>query len=36
MVGKFSQAIEKFGMQESNSNYSVFYRNLEAGIISCM
>ena len=25
--GKFNQAIEKFGMQKSKSNHSVFYRN---------
>ena len=31
--GKFSQVIEKFGMQKSKSDHSVFYRNSEAGII---
>ena len=31
--GKFSQVIEKFGMQKSKSYHSVFYRNPEAGII---
>ena len=25
--GKFSQAIEEFGIQKSKSNHSVFYRN---------
>ena len=31
--GKFNQVIEKFGMQKSKSDHSVFYRNFEAGII---
>ena len=31
--GKFSQAIEKFGMQKSKANYFVFYRNSKACII---
>ena len=31
--GKFSQAIEEFGMQKSKSNHSVFYRNSSSGII---
>ena len=31
--GKFSQVIEKFGMQKSKSDHSVFYRNSEARII---
>ena len=31
--GKFSEMIEKFGMQKSKSDHSVFYRNSQAGII---
>ena len=31
--GKFSQAVEKFGLQKSKSNHSVFYRNSHSGII---
>ena len=31
--GKFSQVIEKFGIQKSKSDHSIFYRNSEAGII---
>ena len=31
--GKFSEVIEKSGMQKSKSNYSVFYRNSQASII---
>ena len=31
--GKFSQAIEEFGMQKSKSDHSVFYRNSNSGII---
>ena len=31
--GKFSQAVEKFGMQKSKSDHSVFYRNSSLGII---
>ena len=31
--GKFSQAIEKFGIQNSKSDHSVFYRNSNSGII---
>ena len=31
--GKFSQAVEKFGLQKSKSDYSVFYRNSSSGII---
>ena len=31
--GKFSQAIEKFGMQKSKSDNSVFYKNSSSGII---
>ena len=31
--GKFSQAVEEFGMQKSKSDYSVFYRNSNSGII---
>ena len=31
--GKFSQAVEKFGMQKSKSDHSVFYRNSSSGII---
>ena len=30
---KFSEAIEKFGMQKRKSDHSVFYRNSQAGII---
>ena len=32
--GKFSQAVKEFGMQKSKSDYSVFYRNSNSGIIS--
>ena len=31
--GKFSEVIEKFGMQKSKSNHFVFYKNSQAGII---
>ena len=31
--GKFSQAVEEFGMQKSKSDYSIFYRNSSLGII---
>ena len=31
--GKFSQAVEEFGMQNSKSDHSVFYRNSSLGII---
>ena len=31
--GKFSQAVEKFGLQKSKSDHSVFYRNSHSGII---
>lgn len=31
--GKFSQAVEKFGMMKSKSDHSVFYKQSEAGII---
>jgi len=31
--GKFSQAIEKFGMTKSKSDHSVFYEQSKAGII---
>ena len=31
--GKFSQAVEKFGLQKSKSDHSVFYRNSSPGII---
>ena len=31
--GKFSQAIEKFGLQKSKSDHYVFYRNSSSGII---
>ena len=31
--GKFSQAVEEFGMQKSKSDYFVFYRNSNSGII---
>ena len=31
--GKFSQAVEEFGMQKSKSDHSVFYKNSNSGII---
>ena len=31
--GKFSEVMEKFDMQKSKSDHSVFYRNSQAGII---
>jgi hypothetical protein len=31
--GKFSQAVEKFGMTKSKSDHSVFYKQSKAGII---
>ena len=31
--GKFSQAVEEFGMQKSKSDHFVFYRNSSSGII---
>ena len=31
--GKFSQTIEKFGLQKSKSDHSVFYQNSSSGII---
>ena len=31
--GKFSQAVEEFGMQKSKYDHSVFYRNSNSGII---
>ena len=31
--GKFSQAIETFGMQKSKSDHSLFYKNFNSGII---
>ena len=31
--GKFSEVIEKFGMQKSKSDHPIFYRNSQAGII---
>ena len=31
--GKFNEVIEKFGMQKSKSDHSVFYRNSQASII---
>lgn len=31
--GKFSQAVEKFGMMKNKSDHSVFYKQSEAGII---
>ncbi|KAL5741578.1 hypothetical protein ACOSP7_028310 [Xanthoceras sorbifolium] len=31
--GKFSQAVEKFGMMKSKSDHSVFYKQSKAGII---
>ena len=31
--GKFSQAIEKFGMQKSKSDHYVFYKKSDGGII---
>ena len=33
MRGKFSQAVEEFGMQKSKSDHSVFYRNSSSCII---
>ena len=33
LVGKFSQAVETFGMQMSKSNHSVFYKNSNSSII---
>ena len=32
MVGKFSEVIEKFGMQKSKSDHSVFHRNSQTSI----
>ena len=32
-LGKFSQAVEKLGLQKSKSDHSVFYRNSHSGII---
>ena len=34
--GKFSHAVEKFGLQKSKSDHSVFYRNSSSGIILLM
>ena len=31
--GKFSKVVEKFGLQKSKSDHSVFYRNSQASII---
>ena len=31
--GKFSQAVEEFGMQKSKSDHSIFYRNCSSDII---
>ena len=31
--GKFSQAVEEFGMQKSKFDYSIFYTNSSSGII---
>ena len=31
--GKFNQAVEEFGMQNSKSDHSVFYNNSSSGII---
>ena len=31
--GKFSQAVEEFGMRKSKSDHSVFYKNSNSGII---
>ena len=31
--GKFSQAVEKFGLQKNKSDHSVFYQNSSSGII---
>ena len=31
--GKFSQVVEKFGMQKSQSDHFVFYKNFSSGII---
>ena len=33
LFGKFSQVIEKFGMQKSKSDHFLFYKNSEVGII---
>ena len=32
-ISKFSQAVEKFGMEKSKSDHSIFYRNSSSGII---
>ena len=32
-LGKFSQAIEEFGMQKSKYDHSIFYRNSSSSII---
>ena len=32
--GMFSEVLEKFGMQKSKSDHSVYYRNSQAGIIT--
>ena len=32
MVGKFNEVIDKFGMQKSKSDHSVFHRNSQTGI----
>ena len=31
--GKFSQAIETFGMQKSKSDHSIFYKNSSSSVI---
>ena len=31
--GKFSHAVETFGMHKSKSNHSIFYKNFSSGII---
>ena len=31
--GKLNEVIEKFGMQKSKSDHSIFYRNSQASII---
>ena len=32
-LGKFSQAVEEFGMQKSKYDHSIFYRNSRSSII---
>ena len=33
LFGKFSKAVEEFGMQKSKFDHSIFYRNSNSGII---